>query len=1081
MANIHVDSELMLHMMPAQPITTARRFTAVHDESHNPLLFSISSDGHFLAIKSDGCGRNVIIDLSNILNIRDTAHAFAVSQSTDNSGMIFVAFATENGPYTSNLHVFSPLRPNDLDLPGTELRKKLLISSGQTQKARITQLHMNRSTNGSYPLLVSVYTDPNGDVNISRVAVAATSWKWTTDLHIPELAKGFIGMCAGTLSIGDGIFVLYTVLGKPSLMFSTTDPGDKITVDLKLPSSSNPGSLSTFYDDDGYSNVLIAGGGLYYLNADDCTQSGAVAKQISNNALYSQVENIFVAQAGDAISAWFETKEHALGYQRVRNDGTLEGDAVPLLPSGSNAEFAPLIDMKSKSQLLIILDDDLRLSILEQSVDTRIWNKTPFLIHQVQKMTEISAFVSHIQINDERGWPLGLTSFILSSSAWVTVLINGTQHSIGTTGIAVETDASGVITLIVPCQDLSCYEFTLRNVSGSSHLPVSGYVINPAQKVQDRLATIKTGDDLRNAKTSDGTPFLHGSDASDADIDNAAKAIASMHSISADRMLAVTTSRTVARSGSISRGDGVKHVAWEWWEWVKRQATKVTNWIVEKVSGAWHFIVHLAGEAWSFILDSANAVAKAVTFVLEKIKVAFKNVINFFGFLFNWDDIKNTRDSIKIMFNAGLDYGSNFLSNNKSVVGKLFDGLEAQLLKSRDAPIPKDIKERQEGPETSSTSKDSATRSAPANIGSYHFSQAKSAEPAVIGVTDSLVTLYHDIIEPVLQGVSEAVQKIAKTLSQTFDKDKSISMTQIFQQLGEDVLRTFLSILKKLVTGLMDVGKDLIEGIKGILNANVDIPVLTPLLKSLGVPDFSLLDVISIVLAIPVTVVAKAITGSAPKRIQTFDYRSMVEGGQLDKQSLLAYNDLASYLDISYTMLHTIYKVYKIFTAEAPEPETFSYLSFILDIVVQIGTFPYDTESPGRGVRIATWGILTTNVVIRAVCLKAKVPSAKILAMADILIAVVTFALTQVVHGLQFIEDYPEKDEAVTGLSIGSSIFTVIGGVAGGYGALVPEPLEKAVAAIIVAGGQACVSVVKTGKCAIAIKKKYHNYIVEGV
>lgn len=142
MANIHVDSELMLHMMPAQPITTARRFTAVHDESHNPLLFSISSDGHFLAIKSDGCGRNVIIDLSNILNIRDTAHAFAVSQSTDNSGMIFVAFATENGPYTSNLHVFSPLRPNDLDLPGTELRKKLLISSGQTQKARITQLHM---------------------------------------------------------------------------------------------------------------------------------------------------------------------------------------------------------------------------------------------------------------------------------------------------------------------------------------------------------------------------------------------------------------------------------------------------------------------------------------------------------------------------------------------------------------------------------------------------------------------------------------------------------------------------------------------------------------------------------------------------------------------------------------------------------------------------------------------------------------------------------------------------------------------------------------------------------------------------
>lgn len=137
---VQADSELMLHMMASQPITTARRFTAVHDEARNPLLFSISSDGQFIVIKSDGLGSNKIINLSQVLGIAKGAVAFAVSQSSGSQGHLFIAFAT--GTTNSQLNVFKPLLPKDLDLPGEQLRTYLLATNTQPTNFEITNLYV---------------------------------------------------------------------------------------------------------------------------------------------------------------------------------------------------------------------------------------------------------------------------------------------------------------------------------------------------------------------------------------------------------------------------------------------------------------------------------------------------------------------------------------------------------------------------------------------------------------------------------------------------------------------------------------------------------------------------------------------------------------------------------------------------------------------------------------------------------------------------------------------------------------------------------------------------------------------------
>lgn len=142
MANIKVDSELMLHMMAAEPITSTRRFISVRDSEQRPLLFSISSEGQFIAIKHNGSGSNVQINLGDILGLRGQVDAFSVTQSSNAEGTLFIAFATKESEKSSHLHVLKPMKPSDLSLSNDELRGKLLLAPQQPTNARISQLHM---------------------------------------------------------------------------------------------------------------------------------------------------------------------------------------------------------------------------------------------------------------------------------------------------------------------------------------------------------------------------------------------------------------------------------------------------------------------------------------------------------------------------------------------------------------------------------------------------------------------------------------------------------------------------------------------------------------------------------------------------------------------------------------------------------------------------------------------------------------------------------------------------------------------------------------------------------------------------
>ncbi|KAG8922023.1 hypothetical protein FRC01_014583, partial [Tulasnella sp. 417] len=383
MADLHIDSQLMNYMLPASSINNKKHLVAIHDEQHQPLVFSIGNDGSLYAIKANGSGSNNSINVSASVGARGTVDAFIVKQASDANGGIFLAFSnTVPNSAASELHVLAPFKPEVLNTPD-QLTRYVIFGVAQNDKVKINALHMGQATKSSanaWPLLIASYNyvqEHNKDANISRILVEANKWRWTSDLRIYEQAKSTVSIAAGTLSVGDGLFVLYRKDQRTTLMFTTILPDDDSpwTVDLVVPNGSNINSISTYIDPDGNTGLILAGDGLWHIPAKYAADSGNTIKKISSDPLYKGATNMHVAQSGDTVSIWFSNTDRVLGYQQATNSGEdaqmLLGAPIPLRPTGPTIDYSAIIDPSTKSQSFIVVEDSDHLLLMEQATETK--------------------------------------------------------------------------------------------------------------------------------------------------------------------------------------------------------------------------------------------------------------------------------------------------------------------------------------------------------------------------------------------------------------------------------------------------------------------------------------------------------------------------------------------------------------------------------------------------------------------------------------------------------------------------------------------------------------------------------------
>src|SRR5581483_10096499 len=92
----------------------------------------------------------------------------------------------------------------------------------------------------------------------------------------------------------------------------------------------------------------------------------------------------------------------------------------------------------------------------------------------------------------------------ITSSEWVYATVNGLVYSIDKDNPAeIQTDIMGNVTIITMATDVSVPIFHVEADFFDKTLN-----IYPNGKVEKGLKSVKTGDDLKNARTQDGQPVL---------------------------------------------------------------------------------------------------------------------------------------------------------------------------------------------------------------------------------------------------------------------------------------------------------------------------------------------------------------------------------------------------------------------------------------------------------------------------------------------------------------------------------------------------------------------------------------------
>ncbi|KAG5651141.1 hypothetical protein H0H81_009733 [Sphagnurus paluster] len=804
--------------------------------------------------------------------------------------------------------------------------------------------------------------------------------------------------------------------------------------------NSDPLSLAAVLDEEGQSTLLISGSGLSYLTSRQLFEAGSRATIISSDPLYQTASNLTVAQTGPDFALWFRTNDHILGYQRGRGIQLL-GSPVPLLPSHSTADFAPLLDPQSKSQSLIVLGEKNDLTLMTQSNDTTTWKALPLMIQQLDQVMKVQAFVTHIEVRDADGMLITQEDYHLSCSGWTRGLINGRETVLSSQPTVVRTSERGVITVIVPAEDITSYVYTLNNAGTTkqAHRLGKSYTVDPSQKVQDRLTTaLKEGKHLRDIETPEGK-LLDGS-ARPEDVDAAEELLKQIPGVLEDIKSKSTSSSLYSLDPSDYAALSWISKASEWWEWLKQKAKDVEKWFVQKVKDVWHFVVHIAGEVWAFVLDTVAEVFKGITWLLKKIGAALKKIWDWLSYIFNIEDIKATARSLRTLFDASLIYAEAFVKSGVKPVEDWADGLEAKITQALGVQLPSGIVDQKQRPKDHTTSKLGDVNAA-ANVTFYYLEQGQHVGGFSFTPSGPISTLYQDIILPILQELQKDIPIILSRLLNLFSDSKGAAIKDVMEIVAT-VVHALVQSLKKLVVGFIKLGGDLIHMINEVVHTPFShFPIIGPLLKLFGF-DATILDIVIYVLAVPVTIFAKIVTNERPRRIDKIDYQALVEGKITDKDVLMAYTELASFLGITEAFFESLYRVYKMLTAEVPEePETFSAIGITFDVLIAAVTFPWDRKAPAWDFKVSIWSANLASKIVHAICLKCKAP-AQLSAVIEGVVGIVAFCLSQVVHHENL--DSPDKvwgDDVLIGFSIGESVFEVIEAVSTTMGVLQPETL----------------------------------------
>jgi hypothetical protein len=300
----------------------------------------------------------------------------------------------------------------------------------------------------------------------------------------------------------------------------------------------------------------------------------------------------------------------------------------------------------------------------------------------------------------------------------------------------------------------------------------------------------------------------------------------------------------------------------------------------EAITVAFEFVIDGVIKVFNAVLEFVQQAFDFVEGIWNWMKVKLEQLFEWLGYLFAWQDIRRTADAVKYNLNTMLDFSVVATDHVKGVFDTWIAGLKDTLKQAVDSYI--------------------SQLGVGATLGNYGDGYKKD-DPEKDHALDHNILLnslkenYQD--STAVQGFSfnpendnaimELLEKM-KALSENFEfgdgkqafdealgyftniKDNPSQALQLvlggLLKIGESVALFLIDFGAGVVKTILDVVQMLIEAFKDLLNTTWRIPVVSDIFKYItgGDLSFSIIDIISYLIAIPSCVLFKVVYGKAP-------------------------------------------------------------------------------------------------------------------------------------------------------------------------------------------------------------------------
>ena len=943
--NTKVSASLMKNYVSASAIDMRHEIAVAQDAAGNPIFFSIGTTGEVFAIIRDEKVPTGWAEYPISPNLNG-AKVDLVTASQAPTGEIVLAIATSKGEGADSSVYITPSLSNDL----TQVAWDTFAGNWVARPAGKTGLRIEKLLAGDHingqtaPLLIATVrnTDTYFDNYIIEGDASKSAATWTFyDIQLD--ATEVLDLVIGRTNYGRGIYLLFKTGKDLHLRFQSLPDEDEEYFTRILTPPANAVALQAITDVS-YKNrsTLFVSGTELYLFESDAQGQNESGTLISNDQNLQNLTDLVVRQDENAISVWCLNNRQELWYLSGEATKANRDWSVPLKIKNNVAQIAAQRNAHKYANEIFYVYTNNSIGYAYQDPTSTLWQSTDIQLPPPNdELQEINTYTTTVSFTDEKGMPLIGHEVSILSSQWTYSVVNGYLRVMDNDSAhptKVTTDSMGKLTLITRANTLSTPVYTL-----TSDLMAEEVIVNPMDHIRSGLTAYKTGEDLKKATDQEGNFVVKNKDLDDAALDDTAEALQYLLAVAND----MPTDGSVAPTdgSSPSTGSAAKKASPQVWGMTFDQGARmhkgqnavlaiqglsnpghtasrkilggdlvegivsiagdvfsaiwegieaVGSFVVQQVKNVVQFVVELGGKILVIVLDTIGTVLEAINWILEKVLgISLADIIKWLGFIFSWGDILNTADVLANMMLSATDSFGEILETAGEGVTGFIDSIIAEVETADIFSLPLPDETVYDQVKQTAADQGAQPTGVQENPGTdFYYYQLQhngmaETEAADVEASGPILTFIDEVLNPMLDDFENIFKEVYEQIG-ALQAAGELSVKNILKVVSKEALVGLLNAIKDLINGIIAVAGAVVSMFQDIVTMELPIPFFRGLYHLItGGDDFSILNVFSLLLAIPTTIGYKLVFGEAPFKDSTYGLDTM------------SYTDLLKALDAS--------------------------------------------------------------------------------------------------------------------------------------------------------------------------------------